>query len=213
MWRILTAGLSRSERRLTAATWLVGAGLVSWLPGPALAGGEGALPVEAIADGVFVFRGAHEEATPDNLGGIANLAFVVGGEAVAVIDSGGSAAEGRRLLEAIRRVTPLPVRYVVNTHFHPDHVLGNAPFVDEGATVVGHANLPRGLAARAGTYLGRLRQALGDRAEGTEIVPPTLLVRDRLSLDLGGRRSEEHTSELQSLMRISYAVFCLTKKK
>src|SRR3546814_2083209 len=34
----------------------------------------------------------------------------------------------------------------------------------------------------------RLRQALGDRAEGTEIVPPTLLVRDRLSLDLGGRR-------------------------
>src|SRR3546814_6755932 len=41
---------------------------------------------------------------------------------------------------------------------------------------------------------------------------PTVLHPDREALWAGERRSEEHTSELQSLMRISYAVFCLKKK-
>lgn len=145
------------------------------------------LPVTEVAPGVFVFQGAHEEATAANLGGIANLGFVVGGTAVAVIDTGGSAAEGRRLLAAVRQRTALPVRYAVDTHFHPDHALGNAAFAGPDTTLVGHANLPRGLAARADTYLDGLRRTLGDAAAGTEIVEPTLLVRDRLSLDLGGR--------------------------
>src|SRR3546814_14299040 len=119
MWRILTAGLSRSERRLTAATWLVGAGLVSWLPGPALAGGEGALPVEAIADGVFVFRGAHEEATPDHLRGIPTPAFVDGGDAAALLDRRRPPPEGRRQLAPIPPVPPLPSRFAAHPTLHP----------------------------------------------------------------------------------------------
>ncbi|MGO1081260.1 MBL fold metallo-hydrolase, partial [Inquilinus sp. CA228] len=75
-------------------------------------------------------------------------------------------------------------------HFHPDHALGNAAIAGPDTTVVGHANMPRGLAARADTYLIGLRRALGDAAAGTEILLPTLLVRDRLSLDLGGRTLE-----------------------
>src|SRR3546814_5543765 len=55
--------------------------------------------------------------------------------------------------------------------------------------------------------LGRLRRA----AAGTDNT--YFLELDELELTLKGRRSEEHTSELQSLMRISYAVFCLKKKK
>lgn len=148
------------------------------------------LPVAEVAPGIFVFHGAHEEATAANLGGIANLGFVVGDAAVAVIDTGGSAAEGRRLLAAVRQRTALPVRWAIDTHFHPDHALGNAAFAGPDTTIVGHANLPRSLAARADTYLAGLRRALGDAAAGTEIVPPTLLVRDRLSLDLGGRTLE-----------------------
>lgn len=148
------------------------------------------LPVAEVAPGIFVFHGAHEEATAANLGAIANLGFVIGGTAVAVVDTGGSAAEGRRLLAAVRRQTALPVRYAIDTHFHPDHVLGNAAFAGPDTTIVGHANLPRGLGARADTYLDGLRRDLGAAAAGTAIVPPTLLVRDRLTLDLGGRMLE-----------------------
>ena len=168
----------------------LGSAMALGLLGSRAAAADDALPVIEVAPGIFVFHGAHEEATAANLGGIANLGFIVGGEAVAVVDTGGSAAEGRRLLAAIRQRTALPVRYAIDTHFHPDHALGNSAFTGPDTTIVGHANLPRGLAARAGTYLNGLRGALGDAAAGTEIVLPTLLVRERLSLDLGGRMLE-----------------------
>ena len=148
----------------------------------------GSLDLQEVSPGLYVHPGAHEEATPENLGGFANIGFIVGEAAVAVIDSGGSAAQGRLLRAAIREKTDLPIRYVILTHMHPDHVFGNAAFEAEGTTFVGHHKLPRALAARGSHYLGALRDLIGDRAAGTRVVEPSLLVEDSLALDLGGRR-------------------------
>ncbi len=145
------------------------------------------LPVREVARGIFVYKGSHEEANAENLGGIANLTFVVGGTAVAVIDSGGSLRSGQRLREAVRRVTDLPIRYVINTHVHPDHVFGNAAFLADRPDFVGHAKLSRAMEARGSYYLGGLGQLLGAVSEGTVVVPPSLPVAERLDLDLGGR--------------------------
>nr|WP_203236364.1 quinoprotein relay system zinc metallohydrolase 2 [Methylobacterium crusticola] len=146
------------------------------------------LPVQEVAPGVFVYAAPYALAGRDNAGAIANVGFVVGREAVAVIDTGGSLAAGRRLLAALRRTTPLPVRYVINTHVHPDHLLGNAAFLGEGATFVGHRALPDALAARAESYLRSNAALVGPDFAGTRIVPPTRLVEASLDLDLGGRR-------------------------
>jgi quinoprotein relay system zinc metallohydrolase 2 len=160
------------------------------LLGTATAARAEPLPVVEVAPGVFVHQGRHEDFTPENAGGIANLGFVVGGAAVAVIDSGGSRAEGEALLEAIRARTRLPVRWVIDTHVHPDHLLGNAAFREEDAVIMGHAKLEERLAEAGPYYLDAMRRLLGPAFDGTELVPPGEGVTDTTTLHLGGRALE-----------------------
>jgi len=64
-----------------------------------------------------------------------NAGFVVTGDGVAVVDTLGTAAAARALLADIRRLTTQPIAWVVDTHYHVDHVAGNRVFREAGATV------------------------------------------------------------------------------
>jgi quinoprotein relay system zinc metallohydrolase 2 len=146
------------------------------------------LAVSEIAPGVFVHQGSYELQSPENYGDIANATFVVGNDAVAVVDTLGSAKAGRELHAAIRAVTDKPIRYVINSHMHPDHVFGNAAFKADNPAFVAHHKMGRGLAARAERYMAANKDTLGpDAFEGTEIVLPTVPVEATMTLDLGGR--------------------------
>ena len=133
--------------------------------------------------------GAQAEASPCNRGAIANVGFIVGSRCVAVIDTGGSPDVGRSLRAAVRKVTPLPVCYVVNTHVHPDHILGNAAFVADRPEFVGHAKLAAAMAARGRVYVAAAKRTLGPDAADAEIIPPTRAVTGSATLDLGDRGS------------------------
>ena len=155
------------------------------------------LHVRQVAPGVYAHLGQHKDFEGDYDGDIANIGFVVGSEAVAVIDTGGSYATGMALKEAVRAVTRLPIRYVINTHVHPDHVFGNAAFMPDAASpaqarpeVIGHAMLPAALALRGDAYLRTLETQLGGAARNSRLVPPGRTVQDRLVLDLGQRTLE-----------------------
>lgn len=68
----------------------------------------------------------------------ANAGFVVGDDGVAVIDTFENEAAAKALLGQIRSLTHLPIKFVVNTHYHLDHVAGNRVFAQQGAVIVGH---------------------------------------------------------------------------
>ncbi len=176
------------RRRLIVATaaWIAAPGLTAASAPAAMPAPE--FTIEPVADGDYAHFGQVALTTPANAGDIANIGIVAGRDAVAVIDTGGSVAVGQALLAAVRRITAKPLRYVINTHEHPDHIFGNAALAGPGVTFVGHSHLPQSIRQRGPFYLHSFRETLGDAAIGqVRLIPPTLLVTDKMELDLGGR--------------------------
>jgi len=128
-------------------------------------------------------------ASAHNQDAIANVGFIVGGDSVAVIDTGGSLSDGEQLRRNIRDVTELPIRHVLMSHVHPDHIFGAGAFLRDKPHFVAHAQLPQALSQRGEYYRERLEEVLG-RGNVGPIVLPTMLVKDRMQIDLGGRSLE-----------------------
>lgn len=147
----------------------------------------GALAMQEVATGIYVHVGAHEEPAAANRGDVANIGFIIGERCVAIVDTGASLAVGQALRAAVRNVTPLPVCFVINTHVHPDHILGNAAFRDDHPIFVGHAKLPAAMAAKGPIYRRALARDIGSAAEGSDLIAPGQTVVERSELDLGGR--------------------------
>jgi quinoprotein relay system zinc metallohydrolase 2 len=143
-------------------------------------------PTDEVAPGIHIRRGLDEDVTATNDDAIANIGFIIGREAVLVTDAGGSLNDGRRLRESIRQVTTLPIRYVLMSHVHPDHVFGAGAFSADHPLYVGHAGLPRALSLRWEYYRTRTEAILGKDTVGAAVMP-TMLVHEHANIDLGGR--------------------------
>ena len=143
-WATLAAGLARAQ------------------PAPAVQPVLAVQPVP-VAPGVWMVQGASALGTPANRNFISNAAFVVTPEGVLVVDALGSPALALELVAAIARITPLPIKHVVVTHYHADHVYGLQVFKDLGATITAHQ------AGRA--YLHSDTAALRLQASRQELAP------------------------------------------
>jgi quinoprotein relay system zinc metallohydrolase 2 len=146
------------------------------------------LTVNEIAKGVYVHVGKHHDFDEHYDGDIADIGFIVGADSVAIIDTGGSYKIGAALREAVKKVTSLPIRYVINTHIHPDHIFGNAAFVQDKPEFIGHHNLPGTLEANRESLMRALKQQLGAEAADSEIILPTKTVKTEMEIDLGKRK-------------------------
>src|ERR1051326_5666847 len=90
--------------------------------------------VKKIGEGIYAAIGADGGKAGSNAG------FVVGTNVV-VVDTFEGVEPAKALLAEIKKVTNLPIRFVVNTHYHLDHTGGNAVFEEAGATILAHRNL------------------------------------------------------------------------
>lgn len=91
-----------------------------------------------IADGVHALI----RSEPAGLTFVSNTVFIVNDNDVVVVDTGVGPATARAAIGALKKLTPKPVRYVINTHWHDDHMMGNASYREAypGVEFIGHAN-------------------------------------------------------------------------
>lgn len=115
-----------------------------------------------------------------------NAGFVVGDDSIAVIDTFEDAGAAREFLATIRQVSSLPIRFVVNTHYHLDHVAGNEVFAGAGAVVVAHRNVRAWLRTENLKFFGDAIKP-EDKALVEELKLPDVIYDDRLELYLGKR--------------------------
>jgi quinoprotein relay system zinc metallohydrolase 2 len=143
--------------------------------------------LKKVAEGIYVHHGQHQDIDDGYKGDICNLGVIIGNQSIAVIDSGGSKHTGEQLLQAIRNISKLPIKYVINTHVHPDHTYGNAAFQGEPVHFVGHEKLANTMLLRKEQYEKLNANLLGEAGKASTTIPPDTAVHDQLSLDLGDR--------------------------
>ncbi len=119
-----------------------------------------------------------------------NAGFVIGDDGVLVVDSFFHADAARALLGEIRRITDKPIRYVVNTHYHIDHVSGDAVFKAAGATIIAHRNVPGWIHGENIHLMGGDKIRPEYRAQIDALIAPDRTVDKRTVLTLGRRRIE-----------------------
>jgi glyoxylase-like metal-dependent hydrolase (beta-lactamase superfamily II) len=158
---------------------------------PAVATGRDTPKPVELAPGVYAMLGNGDAVAPRNHGIVANNGFLVGPSGVVVIDTGSSYRYGRAMIEAIHRVTPLPIDLVILTHQAPEFVFGAAAFRDAGVPILAHRRTAELIAARCAICLKNLRRTLGeDEMAGSRVTVPDRTVDDSTRLQVGGRELE-----------------------
>src|SRR6266852_8252744 len=136
--------------------------------------------VKKIGEGVYAAIGADGGKAGSNAG------FIVGTNGVVVVDTFEDVAPARDLLAEIRKITNLPIRFVVNTHYHLDHTGGNAVFSAAGATILAQRNLRGWLRTENMKFFGANPKP-ENKARVEALVLPDMVYTDVVDIYLGSR--------------------------
>lgn len=141
-----------------------------------------------VAPQTWMVQGESALGSSANRNFISNAAFVVTDEGVVVVDALGSPALAQELIAEIGRITPRPIKYLVITHYHADHIYGLQEFRKAGAQLIGHKDGQLYLHSETATL--RLKASREEMFpwidEKTELVPADRWIAGATTLRLGG---------------------------
>ena len=142
---------------------------------------------EAVAPNVYAYVGDTEGRTYENEALNANIGLVVTPAGALLIDPGATFQSARQIAEAAKKVTPQPIKWVINTGGQDHRWMGNGYFKAQGAEIIAHASAEADMKARGPEHLKANGPVLKDKLDGTQIVLPTRwLPGADTTLDLGG---------------------------
>jgi cyclase len=135
----------------------------------------------ALGDGVYAAI-----ANPGDRESVGNAGFVLGENGVLIVDAFATGAAAEELLGKIRRMTRVPVRWVVNTHYHLDHVGGDAVFARAGAVLIAHENVRAWVRTENLKWRAPIKPE--EKAMLAGLVRPDITFRDELTVWVGDRK-------------------------
>ena len=141
-------------------------------------------PIKVI-DGVWSAIGATAPPTYENSGHNNNLTFIIGKEAVLVVNASDNYLLARSLHEEIKKLTDLPVKYVVLENGQGHAMLGMNYWQQQGAEIIAHVDTVDVIEERGSSSLERMQLRNRDKAMGTELSTPDITFDDRYVVDLG----------------------------
>jgi glyoxylase-like metal-dependent hydrolase (beta-lactamase superfamily II) len=166
------------KRVAPAVAWAALAVSAIWLAGPANAQERDFSKVE-----IKTIDLGHNTYRLEGLGG--NITVAVGTDGIIMVD-GQFAPLHDKILAAVRAISPLPIKYLINTHFHGDHTGGNGPFQkNDGVTVVAQDNVRVRLAAGTANGLSGLKTP----PVAPEALPKQTYTGGSITLEVGGRKA------------------------
>jgi len=135
-----------------------------------------------LSDNSYYFYGKKEYFSPSNGGDIANCAFIITKKSVILIDTGSSKEYGEQVKKEIRKITSKPIKYIINTHHHPDHFLGNAAFTN--SDIYATEFTKNDIEQNGELYIVNLVNLIHDAMDGTRIKAPNqVLTTETLDFD------------------------------
>ena len=181
-----TASSARFGAQKIAAIALAVAALACAVP--VRAGEDIVLTPIRVSEHVWYFQGESGTASAANRGFMSNAGFVVTGDGVVAFDALGTPALGRAMIAAIGKVTKAPIRRVIVSHYHADHIYGLQEFRGVGAQIWAHRNAEIYLASDlAVSRLAQRRAELFSWIdENTRVVPPDFWLDGDTDFRLGG---------------------------
>ena len=155
----------------------------------AQSGGAILPPPKQLSDHVYAWIGPLPVPSKENQGYRMNLLFVVGNDAVAVIDTGYTEAMAEEMLAHIKRITKVPVKYAINSNSQPHRFMGNPAFKRAGVTIIAHEKSAERMDKQAGNFASRIENIL-ELKPGSVKLPtrPDKIIKGDIELDLGGLR-------------------------
>ncbi len=140
-----------------------------------------------VIDDVYTAIGAPQPSTYENSGHNNNLSFIVADDAVVVFNAGGSYLLAQAMHAEIKKITPLPVKYVVYENAQGHAMLGGSYWKEQGALIVAHELTPGVIKHTSEHVLERAEESLRDKFFNSHIVMPDITFKDQLKLDVKGK--------------------------
>jgi len=147
-----------------------------------------AMDAKLVAPNVYaIVTPSRELPNPENQGWNSNSAFIVTNAGVILFDTGSSSEIGASIKKVIAEVTDQPVRWIINSHAHGDHWLGNAAFKDTVEAIYATEQVSKNIVSEGKSWVDRFMQMTGGATGLSEVLPPQRLIKERTKIKLGDK--------------------------